>query len=305
MKSIYENSLNPIYLRSRDVRKLSCLSLPKGVFNTEGLMLTLNRNYKTSNGNRVLFKFLDEQESPRIMNRKLDIVDYLHTSKYNNLDDLVIPEFQVMVDNEFAGFGMDLIESGRNLGHVINSSKVDFKRKKKYLKDLGDLIDKVDRVEDSCKLYFGDLNEYNFVIDRDDNLRAIDLDSSYIDGIEEITPPSMTFYLLKNYNLWALPNKYKRTNLGIVIPNTDSDLYSYLMIILSIIANHNMHEEDMSTFYQYLLFIEDNGVDPELVDMFRNVYSMKENENPRHLIERLDDNLPHSTSFKQFTKTFR
>jgi len=302
--SYYDNSLDIINLRGRQFRRLSFLSIPKGVFNSEGLLLTLNKNYKTCNGKRVLFKCLDAQESPRIMDRKLDIVDYLHTSKYNELDELVVPEYLVMVDNEFAGFGMELIEQSRNLGHVINSNKVDFKSKKKYLEQLGDLIDKVDRVEDDKKFYFGDLNEYNFLIDKNDNIKAIDLDSSYVDGLEGISPPSMAFYLLRNFDLWSLPNKYKRSNLGIVIPNKDSDLYSYLMIILSIISNHNMHEEDMTTYYRYLLFLESKGVDPRLIDMFRNVYSSKENENPRGLISGLDDNLPHSTSFKQFKKSF-
>ena len=138
-----------------------------------------------------------------------------------------------------------------------------------------------------------------------DKLKAIDLDSSYIEGLEGITPPSMTYYILRNYNLWKFPNKYKRTNLGIVIPNRDSDLYSYNMIILKILSNYNMHDVDMDTYYNYLLYLESIGIDKNLIDIFRNIYSDDSNLNPGDLVYELDDDVVERTDYKQFIKTLK
>lgn len=285
-----------------DIDRLVSLNINEGVLNTEGTMLLLD-SLKTRSGGRVLFKYLENQDSPRIMQRKEDIVDYLADSKYRLLDEFVIPEYKIRVDEEIVGFGMEYIENSHNLGSIINSDR-DFKTKKKYLTSLGLLIDKVDRVDADKKFYFGDLNEYNFLV-TDDKLKAIDLDSSYIEGLEGITPPSMTYYILRNYNLWKFPNKYKRTNLGIVIPNRDSDLYSYNMIILKILSNYNMHDVDMDTYYNYLLYLESIGIDKNLIDIFRNIYSDDSNLNPGDLVYELDDDVVERTDYKQFIKTLK
>ena len=281
------------------IDELTSLNIGEEVLNTEGSMFLLD-NYRTSNDKRVLFKYLEDQDSPRIMRRKEDIIDYLADSKYHLLDELVIPEYKIIVDEDIVGFGMEYIEDSHNLGTIINSD-CDFKTKKEYLKDLGLLIDKVDRVEEEKKFYFGDLNEYNFVVDKDNKLKAIDLDSSYIEGLEGISPPSMTYYILRNYNLWKFPNKYRRTPLGIVIPNRDSDLYSYLMIILKSISNNNMHDVDLDTYNLYLSYLE-GIIDKRLINLFRNIYSNDSNLNPVELIDQLDNDIVDETDYKVFQK---
>lgn len=286
-----------------DIDRLVSLNINDGVLNTEGTMLLLD-SLKTRSGGRVLFKYLENQDSPRIMQRKEDIVDYLSDSKYRLLDEFVIPEYKIRVDEDIVGFGMEYIDDSRNLGSIINSD-IGFDIKREYLTRLGLLIDKVDSVDEEKKFYFGDLNEYNFLINKDNQLKAIDLDSSYIEGIESITPPSMTYYILRNYNLWKFPNKYRRTPLGIVIPNRDSDLYSYSMILMKCLSNNNMHDVDLNTYYDYLLYLESIGVDKKLIDMFRRIYSDDANLNPVDLIYRLDDDVVERTDFKQFQKLLK
>ena len=285
------------------IDELTSLSIGDEVFNTEGSMFLLD-DYKTSKGKRVLFKYLEDQDSPRIMQRKEDIIDYLADSKYSLLDELVIPEFKIKVDEDIVGFGMEYVEDSHNLGSIINSD-VSFKTKKDYLTRLGLLIDKVDRVDEEKNFFFGDLNEFNFVVDKDNCLRAIDLDSSYVEGLEGISPPSMTYYILRNYNLWKNPLKYRRTSLGIVIPNRDSDLYSYLMIILKTISNNNMHDVDLDTYNMYLSYLESVGIDRKLIEMFRRIYTNDPNLNPVDLIYELDDDVVEKSDYKQFQKTLK
>ena len=297
-----KEELKKIQLRMHQVRKLKELRLSRGVFNTEALMLILNKDYRTSDGSRMLFKYLDLQDIPEVMDRKTSLLAYLNNSPYKELDDLIIPEFQMIVDGSLAGFAMPLIENHKNLGAVLHSNKVPFKEKKQLLIKLGNLIDKVDRIKASNKMFFGDLNEYNFILNSDNQLKAIDLDSSYVEGIDKVTPPSLAYYLLKNDLLNDLPDKYKRNEEGIIIPNMDTDLYSYNMIILDVISNNRMFAEDFDVFYRYLYFLDSLGVDSSLLESFMAVYSNRNNINPRMLLENLDDNFTHKSSFKQFQK---
>ena len=295
------DSLDTIHLRMHQVRSLKELKLSEGVFNSEALMLILNKKFRSHDGKRLLFKFVDLQEVPEVMERKNKVLSSLNYSKYKELDDLVIPDYQVHVDGELAGYAMPLVEKHKNIGSLLHASRgVPFSKKKELLVRLGNLIDKVDRVDDRYKMFFGDLNEYNFILDEDNQLKAIDLDSSYVTR-EDITPSSAAYYLLKNPLLKTLPQKYKTLN-GVFIPSSETDLYSYNMIILDIIANHDMFKEDVDTFYQYLSFLKRLGVEEELIDSFMAIYTPKSNTNPRDALSRLDDKIAHKSSFEQFQK---
>lgn len=298
-------TLDTIHLRMHQVRSLKELRLSQGVFNSEALMLILNKKFRSTDGKRLLFKYLDLQEVPEVMDRKSKVLGYLNNSNYKEVKELVIPNYQVKVDGDLAGFAMPLIENHKNLGALLHSRNVSFEKKKEILIKLGTLIDKVQRVDSKNKLYFGDLNEYNFIFDTDSSIRAVDLDSAFISDREDITPSSRAYYLLKNPTLQALPNKYNRTAGNVIVPNKESDLYSYNMILLDVIANHDMFKENIATYYQYLDFLKKRGVPLELIECFFSIYSPKSNSNPKDIIPQLDDQLTHRTSFKQYQKKYQ
>ena len=90
--------------------------------------------------------------------------------------------------------------------------------------------------------------------------------------------------------------------LGVLIPNQDSDLYSYLMILINSLAHHDMFKEDIDTYFEYLEYLKGLGVPNELIEMLWNIYTPKKNENPRLLIDELDDHLIYNSSFNHFQK---
>ena len=296
--------MNQISLRMHQVRALKELRLPRGILNTEALMLVLNKKYRTQDGKRMLLKYLDAQDDEEIMDRKTRVLSYLMHSPYQELEELVIPDHKVLVDSKLAGFAMPLISRHVNLGKLINDPKVSFEIKKKYLIELGNLIDRVRRVEAKHKMFFADLNEFNFIIDADKRLKAIDLDSSYVEGID-MNPPDMAYYLLKNNYLSSLPKKYPTTKEGVIISNENSDLYCYNMIILNAISGERMFKIDIEIYYQYLLYLEQIGVSEELIDVFRAIYEPRNNSNPRLLLEELPKELAEKASNKVFQKEWK
>lgn len=305
MEKEREKELGKINLRMHQVRALKELRLPSGIMNTEALMLILNKKYKTPDGSRMLFKYLDAQEEKDVMDRKTKTLTALNNSQYKDLEELIVPSHSVIVDGVHAGFAMPLIEKHKNLGKILNDERLSFESKKKLLMQLGNLIDKVRRVESNNPMYFGDLNEFNFIIDQEGILRAIDLDSVFISGLKGVEPSRLAYYLLKNNYIAQIPDKYKTTNEGIIIPSENSDLYCYNMIILDTLANERMFKVDMSTYYQYLMYLESIGIPKGLLESFERIYLPKENINPRRVIEEVPKRLGKKCDFRTFKEKYK
>ena len=187
-----------VNLRMHQLRKLKELVLERGTLNTEALMLVLNKHQvKTENGERMLFKYLDAQDDEKIMGRKMYALNLLNSSiYYKQIKELIIPDTIIVVDNKIAGFALPLIENHTNLGIFLSKEENKFSKKLEYLKQVGKILHQVQEVkEESFKMNFGDFNEFNFIIDKSDIVRAIDLDSVYV-GQDE--PSHTAYYLLKN-----------------------------------------------------------------------------------------------------------
>lgn len=294
-----------INLRMHQVRALKELQIERGVLNTEGLMLVLKRRYaKTKNGGSMVFKYLDAQDDAKTMARKMYTISMLNGSeKYSSIEELIIPDYAVSVDGKIAGFAMPLVEEHRNLGRLLNEYDLPLSEKLPYLIQLGKIVDKVERVEnESFRMQFGDLNEFNFVIDKDNKVKSVDLDSAYL-GQDE--PSNMAYYLLKNKYLTDLKEKYKSTSSGIIIPTDNSDLYCLNMIVLNTLAKNDMFKEDISTYYMYLKHLADVGVDKELIRNFEKIYLPVDNQNPRNMLKELDPKLEKDMDYKVFKKEYK
>lgn len=287
-------------LRMRQLRKLRELPLEPGVLNTEAYMLVLNRKYSSDKKERV-FKYLDALEDKDIMSKKLYTITTLDTlDEYKEIEDLIIPDSIIYVDGNIAGFACPIIYNHRNLGIIINNPNVPLDIKLSYLKQMGDIIDKVQRVDNSeIKFQFGDLNEFNFIIDKNNQVKAIDLDSAYL-GVGE--PLSMAYYLLKNQYIKSIPEKYKSSKKGIVIPNDNTDLYCYNMILLNALSKENLYRKDINTYYEYLDYIKHLSLPSDLLESFNNIYIPKDNINPKDCILSIDKSLEKKLEFKTFKK---
>ena len=291
-----------INLRMREVRKLKTLPIEKGVLNTEALMLILKKKFFSNKVDHV-FKYLDAQEDPDVMAKKIFTVTTMNIpNEYQKIDSLVFPDSIIYVDGNIAGFGIPLIRNHKNLGAIINNPSISLDDKLFYLVQLGNIIDKVQRTNtDFHRFQFGDLNEYNFVVDDHMQVKAIDLDSAYL-GVGE--PLNMAYYLLRNPYIASLSDKYKTTKDGIVIPTDDTDLYCYNMIVLNALAKENIYRYDIDTYYSYLEYIRCLGIPKELIEVFHNIYIPKNNSNPKDILFDIDISLEKELDFKVFQKKY-
>ncbi len=294
-----------INLRMHQLRSLKELELEPGTFNTEALMLILNKKQaKTKDGGRMLFKYLDAQDDEKVMARKLYTINMLNGSeKYSSINELIIPDHIVVVDGKIAGFALPLIENHKNLGKLLNNETISLETKLPYITQLGSIVDKVERItNESFRMQFGDLNEFNFIIDRNNKVKSVDLDSAYL-GQDE--PSNTAYYLLKNKYITALKDKYKTTKNNIIIPTDNSDLYCYNMIVLNTLAKEDIFKVDIPTYYMYLNHLKDIGIDKELIKIFERIYLPNNNRNPKDLLKNINPSSETEMDFKTFKREYK
>lgn len=289
-----------VNLRMHNVRKLKPLLLERGVFNNEAYILILNKKYlKGTIKEDKVFKYLDAQDDDKVMAKKTATVMALDSSSYKEIDELVIPDTIVVIGDKITGFGMTLIRNHRNLGIIINDDDERLKTKLRYLKDVGTIIDKVQKQEDEYSLNFGDLNEFNFIVDEDDNVKAVDLDSAYIGSG---TPTYTAYYLLKNPYIKQVPEKYQVTRSDLIIPSDNSDLYCYNMILLNAMSGIDMFKIDIPTYYGYTNYLKELGLPADLIRCFNDIYTPAPNINPKDMLDELNGIPEKELKFKTYVK---
>ena len=267
------NSLKPY--------KLEC-----GVYNTEARMYEIEIKKKYEIETKLL-KSLYTTYGQVFSNKLYTINSLIDNKEKIDLEELVVPDKLCSVNNEIIGFLLPLIDNN-NLSVMLRNPKVDFNIKIEYLKQVGSLLEKMKYLREYSELddfYIGDLHEGNIIIEKETNkIRIVDLDSCKICH----NTPQMAMYLTRNSYIATLPNKYKRINNNSsnnVIPDENTDLYCYNIMILNTLYGKRTVNMEISDYFDYIEYLEEIGYPKPLVESFRALYSMKDNINPHKYLD--------------------
>lgn len=265
---------------------LDRLVLPEGVCNTEG-NLKLLRNPRS--GEFKVLKTFRDSSGPVYVNKVKTIDSLLEHKDELNIEQFVYPEEKFKVAGEGIGYTMPYFEGAFNLGKRLKSNYITRSTKLAYLKEVGMILRKIKeiRTETGIEFYINDLHENNFIIDKNGIVRLVDIDSVKIDD----NLPFRSKYLGNVGPITSFTQKYKptyyRNGLGKIEPNENTDLYCYIMMILSFLANAPMHIMGLQNYFDYLRELKDIGVPIELIYLFERVYTEKDNVNPVDLLDEL------------------
>ena len=298
--------MDVINLSSKKFKSLGRLRLPNTVYNTEGEILVYDDKDKWNKKTHII-KRLYINTGPVFSNKLATVNSVADLKDKIGIEEIVYPEKLLTVGGELKGFTMPYIPSV-NLKEILYDPKTPVSVKIKYLKDIGTILEKMEEVRkytDLKDFYLNDLHESNFIVDNDGVLRVIDIDSCKISG----NMPFCSKYLFRgNASLTSLPGKYHLSQMpctGDFIPNADSDLYCYIMTILTTIFGREAHRMPINTFYDYLEYLRKIGVSTELVDLISDIYTNKPNQTPKDLLDCLEpvfyrcDQVVYEKTFKK------
>ena len=262
--------------------KLKKFDPGKNISNTECELYIKN----TKDKGKILIKkfFIREGDYLGKKLKNLNTLMYYKNS-LESVKELILPSSLVIVGGEIVGYSMEFIDKNINLLNYLRSLNNSLEDKVKYLKCIGSILEEINNIKDfPYDFSLGDLHEGNFIIDKNGLLKVVDVDSSYISNNE----PFPAKYLSINPLLKDLSYKYITNDKGDIIPNRNTDIYCYIIIILNTLANQDMYKLNINDFFRYINYLEDIGINKDFLFSIERIYQSGDNKNPLEYLNSLD-----------------
>ena len=247
----------------------------KEIVNTECKLYIIGS--KINPRKKLLKKFYNE--SDKYISKKVKNLDTLvyYRKCFDIINEFVMPENLAVLSGRIIGYTMPFIENSINLQTILKSNKYTIEEKIYYLKQIGKILNKMEIIKKfPYEIRLGDLHEANFIVDEKKNIRIVDMDSAYISNNEAFHSK----YLFLCHNLLDLPHKYQTDDDGDIIPSKNSDLFCYITIILNTLSGCAAYKFNLDQFYNYINYLNDIGINKNLLDSIEKIYQNGDNENP-------------------------
>ena len=277
-----------INLTNYRLNHLAKYKLSRNVVSTEARIYFYPQKTKWETEMKVLKLFYRDLDEDRIRN-----IEFLNDNKedLSSIPSLVIPESIVSYYGVDKGIVMPFINNS-NLADILKFRDMDESVKINYLKKVGETLNELSLLRKYNSKFknfaLSDLHEANIIVDSEsNNIKIIDLDSAYTgNGI------STSKYLTVNENLdiygYNLSNKYPVNENDSFIPNEQTDLYCYHMMILNFLYGGNVASLSQDEFYYYLEYLYKLGANEDFLDSCLRLYINQENINPKDFLDGLD-----------------
>ncbi len=290
--------MKTINLTKKQFESLEQYKIPDYVCSTEGVLYILPTK-KGWNKETKLLKKLYLNSGPQFGNKLWTINSLIDLKDEIDIEEIVYPEEIATVVHEIVGFTIQLIES-LNLKTVLMDKKVDPEYQIDCLRQIGVILEKMRKVREytSIKDFFiNDLHESNFIVDKDGNVRLVDMDSCKINGNQIFSSKYLStgrfineVYKYQKDETKESKYKYQKYHyspLSYFVPDENTDLYCYIIVILNYIYGKNVANFTLEEFFEYIEYLKKCGLSRELVDIFEGVAFSAPNRNPYELLEAL------------------
>lgn len=294
--------METISLTKKRFESLLPYELPNYVYNTEGTLYVLPIKNRWDTHMKLLKRLY--LTNGQVFGNKLQTINSLIDNKQElDMEEIVFPEKIATVSGEIVGFTMPLIDS-INLSTALRTPDISYERKIKYLQQIGAILEKMKLRRDYTSVsdfYINDLHESNFIVDKDDNIKVIDIDSCKINGngifaskylssksfINEIYKYQKNNNQSKYEQTPYQYHKYSTDMSGAFVPDENTDLYCYIIVILNFLYQENVSRFTLEEFYDYIEYLQSIGISKEILDIFEKIVSESANVNPYMLLDSL------------------
>ena len=292
--------METISLTKKRFESLVPYELPNYVYNTEGTLYVLPIKNRWDTQMKLLKRLY--LTNGQVFGNKLQTINSLIDNKEElDMEEIVFPEKIATVGGEIVGFTMPLIDS-INLSTALRTPTISYERKIKYLKQIGEILEKMKLRREYTSIsdfYINDLHESNFIVDKSDDVKVIDIDSCKINGngifnSKYLSTKSFINEIYKyqknnSQNKYAENpyHKYSTDISGAFVPDENTDLYCYIIVILNFLYQDNISRFTLEEFYDYIEYLQSIGMDKELLDIFDRIVSETANVNPYMLLDSL------------------
>ena len=259
--------MQEIPLKESDIAKLKKYPLDD-IWSTESEILIYKRDKDWNNSTLIKKLYITEEKK---VQRKIDTITAMHDSELREHKELVLPEEVITIGGIKSGFTIGEVVDSTNLAILLKDRRIHDRDKIKILKKVGELIQKVESGKQ--EFYFGDIQEFNFLVDKQGEIYAIDLDSS---AVNRKTPLETKYIIIdkKTHNI----NKYKVNKAKRSYPSKNTDIFCYNTMVLNYLAGRNIANIEDDKYYEYIEYLQYIGIPQAMIDIYLNHYTDKDNE---------------------------
>ena len=282
--------METINVRKKDIKNIEGLKIVSAV-SGEGDVIRDPHDPKNA------FKLLFRCNGTYFSNKLYTINSLVDLSENVDMPEMVFPDKLLTVDEEVIGFSMPLI-NGVTLAEILYNADIDINTKVKYLKEIGNILEKMAKLRKenpNLNWYLNDLHERNFVVDLDkQRLHTVDLDSCRILG----NHPFLSKYL-------SPFSPFLISCGGDFVADDNSDLYCYAMLVLDFLYGARINLSSKEDYFAYLVYLKSVGAPEDLIDAWAKVYSNDNNVNFAQLLDALPYFYEHANRGSYLKRTKR
>lgn len=285
-------------ITDKEIESLRALNLGPDIVNCESSLFLIQIDNKT----QLLKKFNINILYSELDNKLLTIGSLMDTASAFD-ERFILPQKIATIDDDVIGYLMNYIDN-YNLGDLLKDPSIATSRKKGWLKEVGNILQFTEKLRNKypelSKFYIGDLHVNNFMYNKKTKcLNVGDLDSCRIGK----NIPSASLYMSTNSKVFFASDKYPINRFGINIPNRNSDIYCYIIMILNFLYGGHVQKMNLKEYYDYLQYMKENGMSNELLDIFAKIYQPGDNINPVELIDNIPDDISKFNRQKYLLKS--
>ena len=224
--------MQTINISKKRFASLEKYKLPSYIINSEANLYILPEKNKWETKLKLLKSLYFT--TGETFGQKLHTVNALIDNKdVIDIPEIVFPEKIAVVNTNIIGFTMPLIES-INLLEALKSTEISNKQKIIYLKEIGQILEKMKNVrtyKHVDNFYLNDIHEGNFIIDKSNNhIKVVDIDSCRI-----FNNFIFSSKFLSRRSMINFVSKYQKHNSraigeGTFVPDENTELYCYIIL---------------------------------------------------------------------------
>ena len=221
--------------------------------------------YKNEN---KIFKKLYIDFGDQFSNKVYTLAALIDNKNIINIDEIVFPEQLVTISKDLQGFTMPFIKN-INFQTYLKMKKP-LKDKINCFKQINEILLKMEKVREkqNNNFYINDFHEGNILFNVETKkMNIVDIDSCRILNNQ----PFSSKYLISTSLASYFPDKYKIDTdniIGNIIPDKNTDLYCYAIMVLNFLYQDNFYKLDLTTVLDYFEYLKKIGFSNEFIDEF-------------------------------------
>ena len=276
-------------LTSEEFSNLEPFRVMEGTIEKESSM------YHLPDENKIIKAYNNSDDKYYLMRKLRAIRNLLEYTSKTDMPELLTPHGFLTVDNQVIGAIYPIIDAYTARTYLY-SEYINMELKVEILKKIGTLLEKIKNSHPKYNAAFSDVHIDNFliediIVDENKNINDISLVACDTDSMRILDSKGNPSYYLCDVEKLGEIGKYRPDCEGNIIPDFNSDLYCYNMILLDFISKSNyVYCLGVDEYNRYIDYLDKINVDPNILSAFESVYRYDmDNLSPLEHLDALHD----------------